>query len=285
MPATNWIITAQCPSQLGTVDAVTGYLYHNQHYIEELHSFDDTHSQRFFIRARFRTAEGFDEEKFRLQFALRAEKFDMQWEMTLDQHKPKVLILVSKFDHCLNDLLYKYRIGQLNMEIPAIVSNHPDLRSLADWYDIPYHHLPVSAETKAEQEAQLWQLIQETSSELVVLARYMQVLSPELCKKLQGWAINIHHSLLPGFKGAKPYHQAYEKGVKTVGATAHYINDDLDEGPIIAQGIEAVDHTYYPEDLIAKGRDIERVTLSRAVKYHIEKRIFLNGNRTVVFSD
>lgn len=285
MSENTWVLTAQCSSELGTVDAVTGYLYHNGHYIEELHSFDDKISERFFIRACFRTDGGFDEEKFRTLFALRADKFDMKWELQSQNHKPKVIILVSKFDHCLNDLLYNYKLGQLKIEIPAIISNHPNLEPLANWYQIPYYHLPISAETKPQQEQKLWQIIQDNNAELVVLARYMQVLSSELCQKLEGWAINIHHSLLPGFKGAKPYHQAYEKGVKTVGATAHYINDDLDEGPIIAQGIEAVDHSYYPEDLIAKGRDIERITLSRAVRYHVEKRVFLNGNRTVVFSD
>ena len=270
---------------MGTIDAVTGHLYQNQHYIEELHSFDDSSSQQFFIRVNFRVPEGFDATKFKQAFALKAEPFSMQWALTPQSHKPKVVILVSKFDHCLNDLLYKYKIGQLNIEIPAIISNHPDLKPLADWYNIPFHHLPISKETKQQQEQKIWEIIQNTNSELVILARYMQVLSPAMCQKLEGWAINIHHSLLPGFKGAKPYHQAYEKGVKTVGATAHYINDDLDEGPIITQGIEAVDHSYYPEDLVAKGRDIESKTLSKAVKYHAEKRVFLNKNRTVVFAD
>tara|TARA_Y100000782_G_scaffold71835_2_gene77724 strand:+ start:72561 stop:73190 length:630 start_codon:yes stop_codon:yes gene_type:complete len=209
----------------------------------------------------------------------------MQWTLTPQSQKTKVIILVSKFDHCLNDLLYKYKIGQLNIEIPAIISNHPDLKPLADWYNIPFHHLPISKETKQQQEEKIWEIIQKTESELVILARYMQVLSPAMCKKLEGWAINIHHSLLPGFKGAKPYHQAYEKGVKTVGTTAHYINDDLDEGPIITQGIEAVDHSYYPEDLVAKWQDIESKTLSKTVKYHTERRVFLNKNRTVVFAD
>ncbi|MEH6577800.1 MAG: formyltetrahydrofolate deformylase [Amphritea sp.] len=285
MASRNWILTAQCPSRLGTIDAVTGLLYQNSNYISELHSFDDSHSERFFIRAQFKAEDSFDEADFRQQFANRAEKFSMQWDLRQADYKPKVAIMVSKFDHCLNDLLYKYRIGQLAIEIPAIISNHPDLESLAKWHNIPYHYLPITADTKADQEAKVWQIIKQSDAELVVLARYMQVLSADMCHKLDGWAINIHHSLLPGFKGAKPYHQAYEKGVKTVGATAHYINDDLDEGPIIAQGIEPVDHTYFPEDLVAKGRDIERVTLSRAVRYHVEKRVFLNGNRTVVLSD
>lgn len=280
----HWILTAQCPSKLGTIDAVTGLLRQNQLYVTELHSFDDEVHHNFFIRASFRADEQFEEPTFRKAFTERAAEFEMQWELRPADYRPKVVIMVSKFDHCLSDLLYQYKTGSLNIEIPAIISNHPDLKPLADWYGIPYHHLPITAETKPEQEAEVWKIIQDSEAELVVLARYMQVLSAEMCQKLEGWAINIHHSLLPGFKGARPYHQAYEKGVKTVGATAHYVNDDLDEGPIIAQGIEPVDHSYYPEDLIAKGRDIERVTLTRAVRYHVEQRVFLNGSRTVVFA-
>ncbi|GGK70783.1 formyltetrahydrofolate deformylase [Amphritea balenae] len=280
----HWILTAQCPSRLGTIDAVTGLLRQHQLYVTELHSFDDSHSNRFFIRACFNAESALKEDDFRQQFSERASEFEMSWELRPADYKPRVIMLVSKFDHCLNDLLYQYKMGSLNIEIPAIISNHPDLKELAGWYDIPFHHLPITADTKPQQEAQIWQIIQESNAELVVLARYMQVLSAEMCQKLEGWAINIHHSLLPGFKGAKPYHQAYEKGVKTVGATAHYINDDLDEGPIIAQGIDSVDHAYYPDDLVAKGRDIERVTLTRAVRQHVEQRVFLNGNRTVVFA-
>ena len=207
----------------------------------------------------------------------------MVWELTAPNHRPRVAIMVSKYDHCLNDLLYRYRTGQLNIEVPVIISNHPDLESLAQWHNIPYYHLPITADTKPEQEAKVRELIEEYDAELVVLARYMQVLSSEMCQYLDGRAINIHHSLLPGFKGARPYHQAWEKGVKMVGATAHYVNDDLDEGPIIAQGIQTVDHAHYPEDLVAKGQDIERITLFNAIKCHVEKRVFLNGKRTVVF--
>lgn len=209
----------------------------------------------------------------------------MEWALTDPNHKPRVAILVSKYDHCLNDLLYRLRTGQLNIEVPVIISNHPDLESLAQWHDIPYYHLPITADTKPEQEAEIIKLLEQYDTELVVLARYMQVLSPQLCQYLDGKAINIHHSLLPGFKGARPYHQAWEKGVKMVGATAHYVNNDLDEGPIITQGIQSVDHAHFPEDLIAKGQDIERVTLFNAVRYHIQKRVFLNGSRTVVFSN
>ena len=277
-----WILTADCPSMLGTVDVVTRHLYEQRCYVTEHHSFDDRLSGRFFIRVEFRAPGGFDEDGFRAGLAERSEAFGMAFELTAPNHRPKVVIMVSKADHCLNDLLYRQRIGQLAMDVVAVVSNHPDLEPLAHWHKIPYYHFALDPNDKPAQERKVLQVIEESGAELVILARYMQVLSPELCRRLDGWAINIHHSLLPGFKGAKPYHQAYNKGVKMVGATAHYINNDLDEGPIIAQGVEVVDHAHYPEDLIAKGRDIECLTLARAVGYHIERRVFLNANRTVV---
>lgn len=280
------IITASCPSRPGTVDVVTRFLFKKGFYINEIHSFDDTDEQRFFIRIEFRPDSGdvFDHAEFCREFELRAAEFEMQWELTTMPYKSKVVIMVSKHDHCLNDLLYRYRTGDLNIEIPAIISNHPDLEELAKWHGIPYYHLPISKETKPEQEAKVWKIIQESEADLVVLARYMQVLSSDMCKKLSGKAINIHHSLLPGFKGARPYYQAYDRGIKLVGATAHYVSDDLDEGPIITQGVETVDHSYYPQDLAAKGRDIECLTLSRAVRCHIEHRIFLHGKKSVVFA-
>ena len=277
-----WILTADCPSVLGTVDAVTRYLFEQGCYVTEHHSFDDRLSSRFFIRVEFRQPEGFDESSFRAGLAERGESFGMIFELTAPNYRPKVVIMVSKADHCLNDLLYRQRINQLSMDVVAVVSNHPDLEPLARWHDIPYYHFPLDPKDKPSQERKVLQVIEQAGAELVILARYMQVLSPELCRRLDGWAINIHHSLLPGFKGAKPYHQAYNKGVKLVGATAHYINNDLDEGPIITQGVEVVDHSHYPEDLIAKGRDIECLTLARAIGYHIERRVFLNANRTVV---
>jgi len=219
-----------------------------------------------------------------LLFEQKASEFNLQWQLASSPYMSKVVIMVSKHDHCLNDLLYRYRTGDLNIEIPAIISNHPDLEALAKWHNIPYYHLPITKETKPEQEAKVYQIIQDSGADLVILARYMQVLSNEMSKKLSGRAINIHHSLLPGFKGARPYYQAYDRGIKLVGATAHYVSDALDEGPIITQGVETVDHSYYPQDLAAKGRDIECLTLSRAVRYHIEHRIFLHGNKTVVFA-
>ncbi|MCW4150453.1 MULTISPECIES: formyltetrahydrofolate deformylase [Halomonadaceae] len=279
-----WILAAQCTSRLGTVDVVTRFLKEQRCYITEQQSFDDRLSERFFIRTEFRPEdETFDADAFQSAFAERAADFEMSFELTAPETRIPVVIMVSKADHCLNDLLYRYRIGQLPIDIRAIVSNHPDLAPLAEWHDIPYRHLPITPQTKPEQEAQVWAEIEAAGAELVILARYMQVLSSGMCKKLTGKAINIHHSLLPGFKGARPYHQAYEKGVKLVGATAHYINDDLDEGPIITQGVEPVSHTDYPEDLVAKGRDVECLTLARAVTLHVERRVFLHANRTVVF--
>lgn len=287
--ADSWILTAQCPSQLGTVDVVTRFLKESGCYITEQQSFDDTHVKRFFIRTEFTPQQSsrgavFDAETFQTDFAERAAGFEMEFELTAPDAWMPVVIMVSKADHCLNDLLYRYRTGQLSIDIRAIVSNHPDLESLAQWHDLPYYHFPITPQTKAEQEAKVWQVVEESGAELVILARYMQVLSSEMCTRLAGRAINIHHSLLPGFKGARPYHQAFEKGVKLVGATAHYINDDLDEGPIITQGVEPVSHADAPEDLVATGRDIECLTLARAVSLHVERRVFLHQRRTVVFS-
>jgi formyltetrahydrofolate deformylase len=255
-------------------------------YVDQHQSFDDRIAEQFFIRIAFHPQEeGFSADEFNRAFKTFAARYNMTWTLTPPDKRPKVAILVSKYDHCLNDLLYRHRTGQLNIDIPLIISNHPDLKSLADAHDIPYYHLPITKETKPEQEAQIKDLLIQYEVELVVLARYMQVMSPAMCEFLDGWAINIHHSLLPGFKGAKPYHQAWEKGVKLVGATAHYINNDLDEGPIIAQGIRDADHNSYPEDLVRKGQDVERVVLARAVQMHIENRVFLSGQRTIVLQD
>jgi formyltetrahydrofolate deformylase len=207
----------------------------------------------------------------------------MEWSIHDAEKKPRVLLMVSKFDHCLVDLMYRQRTGVLKMDISAVVSNHPDFKALVEAQDIPFILMPVTPETKAQQENRLMEIVGETNSELVVLARYMQVLSNDLCQRLRGRAINIHHSFLPGFKGAKPYHQAHERGVKLTGATAHYVTADLDEGPIIEQIVERVDHTYTPEKLAAAGRDSECRALAAAVRFHIERRVFLNGSRSVVF--
>ncbi|MGO1297153.1 MAG: formyltetrahydrofolate deformylase [Vibrio sp.] len=281
-----WVFTGSCPSKLGTVDVVTRFMAESGNYIDEIHSFDDRVQRQFFLRIEFTpNQDEFSVTQFNEEFAQRAHAFGMHWDLSPSSQKQRVAILVSKFDHCLNDLLFRVRTGQLHIEVPVIISNHPDLEPLAKWHNIPYYHLPITPETKLAQEQQILALLEEYHIDLTVLARYMQVLSPEMCGQLDGKAINIHHSLLPGFKGARPYHQAWEKGVKMVGATAHYVNNDLDEGPIITQGIQTVDHAHYPEDLISKGQDIERITLFNAVRYHVEKRVFLSGKRTVVFSN
>ena len=236
------------------------------------------------MRTSFRPADSqFNRDAFINAFQQVADEFAMDWEIHDTTVRPRVLIMVSRFEHCLNDLLYRYRTGVLNIEIPAIVSNHTDLADLAEWHGIPYFHIPVDQNGPAEAESRLKKIIQETDTELVVLARYMQILSDDLCGQLQGHVINIHHSLLPGFKGGRPYHQAHARGVKLIGATAHYVTEDLDEGPIIEQTVERVDHAHSAEDLTAVGRDVEAITLARAVRFHIEHRVFLNGKRTVVF--
>lgn len=284
MPS-NYILSLSCDDKPGLVADVTSKLAVAGGNILESQQFNDVISGRFFMRICF---EGSDNMGaiFRKDFASLAAQYNMQWKLR-DQNAPmKVLLMVSKFDHCLGDLLYRHRIGELNMEIVGIASNHPKeaLRlTLVD--DIPYHHLPVTKETKPAQEAQIKALVEESGAELVVLARYMQILSDDLTAFLSGRCINIHHSFLPGFKGAKPYHQAFDRGVKMIGATAHYVTADLDEGPIIHQDAEDVSHADTPEDLVRKGRDIERRVLARAVHYHLADRVFLNDSKTVVFKD
>lgn len=277
------ILTISCPDRTGIVAAVSGFLAGQGIFISESSHFGDPATGRFFMRTVFETEAAPPLDRLRAAFAEIGERFAMAWRIDDAARRDRVLILVSRFDHCLNDLLYRYRTGALVIDIPAIVSNHPDLAPLAQWHGIPFHHLPVARETKRQQETALEKLIAELSIDLVVLARYMQVLSPELCAHLSGRCINIHHSFLPSFKGAMPYHQAHVRGVKLIGATAHYVTTDLDEGPIIEQAVERVDHTHTPEDLVAIGRDIESVVLARAVRWHVERRILLNGSKTVVF--
>lgn len=281
---TEFVLKASCDATSGIVAAVTSYLAQNDCYISEMHQFDDEENQLFFMRAVCRIEN--DEntiESIRAGFDEKVSHFNMKWDI-LDKSEPvRVLLMVSKFDHCLDDLLYRHRKGELPMEVMAVVSNHKDLRPMAEREGIRFVHLPVTKENKAEQEEALLDIITETGTDLVVLARYMQILSDSLCKKLHGRAINIHHSFLPGFKGAKPYHQAHQRGVKLIGATAHYVTSDLDEGPIIEQSVQPVDHTYSPERLVAVGRDTETVALATAVKMHLEHRVFMYGNKTIVF--
>jgi formyltetrahydrofolate deformylase len=280
-----YVLSASCPSRMGTTAAITGFLAVRRFYLMEMHQFDDTISQRFFVRITFCAVQGemVDLARLRGEFAAIAAAEEMEWRLQDSRARMRVLILVSNFDHCLEDLLYRHRTGELKMDVTAIVSNHVTLQPTATRHNLPFFHLPVTPTTKAEQERRLLELIDSTRTELVVLARYMQILSDELCARLRGRAINIHHSFLPGFKGAKPYHQAYDRGVKVIGATAHYVTHDLDEGPIIEQIVERVDHGSTPEMLVAAGRDSERRALSTAVRYAIEHRVFLNGGRTVVF--
>jgi formyltetrahydrofolate deformylase len=285
MVGARYILTLSCPNRPGIVAAVASHLFEDGGNILEAQQFDDTETDRFFMRLVFnRIDAGRSVAEMRQGFAPLADRFGMSWTLRDPSEKRKVLLMVSKFDHCLTDLLYRWRIGELAFEPTAIVANHPrETYADMDFGTIPFHYLPSTRETKAHQEAQVWKLVEETGTELVVLARYMQVLSDDLAGKLAGRCINIHHSFLPGFKGAKPYHQAHARGVKLIGATAHYVTADLDEGPLIEQDVERISHSDTPEDLIRIGRDIERRVLARAVRYHLDDRVLLNGTKTVVF--
>lgn len=280
-----FILTASGPSAQGQVAGITRYVDSCNGYVEEFDQFDDLHEKRFFARAVFHTAQPTSPHTETLAQGFReiAQRFDMKWSVRRANERPKVLLMASKLDHCVRDLLYRWTRGELKMEVAAVVSNHPDLEDLVESYRLPFLHLPVTPATRLEQETKLREIIEETNSDLVVLARYMQILSDELCQHLKGRAINIHHSFLPGFKGARPYRQAYERGVKLIGATAHYVTPQLDEGPIIEQVVDRVDHTHSVDNLAATGRDCECQALARAVKLHLERRVFLNGERTVIF--
>jgi formyltetrahydrofolate deformylase len=277
------VLTLSCQDRPGLVAAVAGLLSTQGGNILDAQQFDDLATNRFFMRVVFAIGNA---DAVRRDFAALAVQHDMRWTLRATAERRKVLLLVSKFDHCLGDLLYRHRIGELNMDVVGIVSNHPQAAlKLTVIDDIAYHHLPVTKDSKAAQEAQIKGVIENTGAELIVLARYMQILSDDMAAYLSGRCINIHHSFLPGFKGAKPYHQAYERGVKMIGATAHYVTGDLDEGPIIYQDVEAISHADTPDDLVRKGRDIERRVLARAVHYHLQDRVMLNGTKTVVFRD
>ena len=276
------VLRLSCPDRMGIVAAVGACLLDNACNIVESAQFRDPDSNRFFMRVSFesdRSTLAFLRERF----APLAADFGMWWEVHDLSVKQRLLIMVSRFGHCLNDLLYRFRIGALNVEIPAIVSNHRDFYRLAAEHDVPFHHLPVTPDEKPRRESQLLDLVDELRCDVVVLARYMQVLSPETCARLQGRAINIHHSFLPSFQGARPYSQAHDRGVKLIGATAHYVTAQLDEGPIIEQDVARVDHASTLEDCVNTGRDVECAVLARAVKWHVEHRVLVNGNRTVVF--
>jgi formyltetrahydrofolate deformylase len=278
-----WVLTISCADRPGIVAAVTGRLADIGANISESAQYWDRGANRFFLRIAFLLPAAVEGATVESALAPVMARFDMAHRLADLGRRPKILIMVSKFDHALLHLLYQIRVGWLNAEVVAIVSNHEDSRATAEAAGIPYHVMPVTKDTKAEQEERLMALIAATGAELVILARYMQVLSDEMSQRLAGRVINIHHSFLPSFKGAKPYHQAWERGVKLIGATAHYVTGDLDEGPIIEQETERVSHALTPEDFVATGRDIEARVLARAVKLHLEARVFLNGSRTVVF--
>jgi formyltetrahydrofolate deformylase len=278
-----YIFTISCPDRKGIVAAVAGFLADHDCFITESTHFGDPMSHRFFMRTVFTPGPMTPPIAEATQrFSRVAERFEMVWGIHDAHRKERVLIMVSRFDHCLNDLLYRYRTGDLAIEIPAVVSNHADLKPLAEWHGVPFHHFPVSPETKEAQEERVLELIDTLAIDLVVLARYMQILSPRLCDRLAARCINIHHSFLPGFKGSRPYQRAHAHGVKLIGATAHYVVADLDAGPIIEQEVQRIDHTYSPEDMARVGRDIENAVLARAVRLHIEHRILLNNGRTVI---
>ncbi|MDF9276944.1 formyltetrahydrofolate deformylase [Arthrobacter sp. EH-1B-1] len=287
------VLTVDCVESPGIVHAISGFLFEHGCDILDIKQYGDKAQRHFFMRVHFSFGSSgsqtdavatapFTTEDLRRDFAPVAEQWQLNWQLEPQGRKRRVLVMVSKMGHCLNDLLYRTRTGELPVEIVAVVSNHRDQEGLVEWHGIPFFHVPVTKDTKSEAEARLLDIVDQFDVELVVLARYMQVLSDELSNRMAGRVINIHHSFLPSFKGAKPYHQAYERGVKTVGATAHYVNAELDEGPIISQQVIEVDHTYGPEDLVAVGRDAECAALRNAVRWHCEGRILLLGNRTVV---
>ncbi|AMA61565.1 formyltetrahydrofolate deformylase [Bradyrhizobium sp. CCGE-LA001] len=276
-------MTFSCPDRIGIVHAVSGFLANHGCNIRDSAQFSDRSAGKLFMRLSFEALDEIATSRLQSEFAKVANLFDMTWQLHDFGSKPRLMIMVSRAGHCLNDLLFKYSTGMLDVEIPLIVSNHKDFFRLAASYDIPFHHLPITGDTKLAQEAKLMGLVEQERIDLIVLARYMQVLSDGLCQKMFGRVINIHHSFLPSFKGARPYHQAQARGVKLIGATAHYVTAELDEGPIIEQDVLRVDHSLTPEQLSAVGRDVEAAVLTRAVKFHAENRVLLNGDRTVVF--
>lgn len=279
------VLKFSCQDQPGIVAAVASLFAGLGFNIKESSQFEDTHTGRFFMRTVLECPAGEAEvEAVKQTFASVAAQYGMDWEIYDKAYKPRVLIAVSQWGHCLNNLLNSWKSGALPVEIVGVFSNHTVLQDLVEWYQLPFYHLPITPQTKPQQEAQVLKLLQDAQADFLVLARYMQILSDNLCQQLEGRAINIHHSFLPGFKGAKPYHQAFERGVKQIGATAHYVTADLDEGPIIEQAVERVSHVNSPEEMVEIGRDIEAVVLNRAVKWHAEHRVLLNGCKTVVFS-
>jgi formyltetrahydrofolate deformylase len=279
----SYVLTVSCKSTRGIVAAITGYLADEGCYITDSSQFDDMETGLFFMRLTFISQEGATLDKLKAGFEAVKTRFGMEADILGSEHRMKVLLMVSRFGHCLNDLLYRWKIGALPIEIVGVVSNHFDYQKVVVNHDIPFHHIPVTKANKPQAEARIMDVVEQTGTELIVLARYMQILSDQMCSKMSGRIINIHHSFLPSFKGANPYKQAYERGVKLIGATAHYVTADLDEGPIIEQDIARITHAQSAEDYVSIGRDVESQVLARAVHAHIHHRTFINGNRTVVF--
>ncbi|MBB5538739.1 formyltetrahydrofolate deformylase [Rhizobium giardinii] len=277
------VLTVSCQSARGIVAAITGYLAEKGCYISDSSQFDDLETDLFFMRLTFLSQEGATEEDIKAGFAPVGKKFAMSYRFNDSDERMKVLLMVSRFGHCLNDLLYRWKIGALPIDIVGVVSNHFDYQKVIVNHDIPFHHIKVTKENKPQAEARLMEVVEQSGAELIVLARYMQVLSDAVCKKMSGRIINIHHSFLPSFKGANPYKQAFERGVKLIGATAHYVTKDLDEGPIIEQDVARITHAQSAEDYVSIGRDVESQVLARAVHAHIHHRVFMNGNKTIVF--
>lgn len=278
---TAYVLTLTCPDGPGIVHAVTGVLADAGGNVTESQQYGDPDTGRFHLRVEVEAPA--EEGALREAFAPVAERFAMTWQLDRAGRPLRTLVMVSTAGHCLNDLLFRQRSGRLPIEVPAVVGNHPDLAPLAEFYGVPFHHVPVTRETKPEAEARLLELVEDLDIELVVLARYMQILSDPLCRRLFGRAINIHHSFLPSFKGARPYAQAHDRGVKLIGATAHYVTADLDEGPIIEQDVQRVDHAFTVGEMVGAGQDVEAQVLARAVRWHAERRVLVDGRRTVVF--
>jgi formyltetrahydrofolate deformylase len=281
--AQSWILSFKCPDRLGVVARYSALFLECGAFITEVSNYSDPVTGSFFLRCVFDDREmTISPEEFASRFAQLAADMQMEYTLRPSESLPRVLLAVSKYDHCLNTLLTKWRAGALPANIVGVISNHEDCRGIVEWYGLPYHHLPITPQTKPQQEARILAIMEQEQIDLLVLARYMQILSDDLCRQLQGRAINIHHSFLPGFKGARPYHQAYDRGVKVIGATAHYVTSDLDEGPIISQEVRSIDHQVSVEQMVHYGHDTEATALSQAVRLHCEQRVMLNGQRTVI---
>jgi formyltetrahydrofolate deformylase len=282
--ANNLVLTFRCPDRPGILAAVTDTVHRSGLDIRDAAQFGDDESGQFFVRMHLATTRDGADADFRANFAQTAQRVNLDWQLSAWERKVRTMIAVSKYGHCLNDLLHRWQSGLLHTDIVGVISNHEDMRALVEWHGLPYHHLPVTADTKAAQEARIVELMASERVDLLVLARYMQILSADLCRALDGRCINIHHSFLPSFKGASPYRRAFERGVKLVGATAHYVTRDLDEGPIIEQDVVRVTHATSAEEMTNLGREVEARVLARAVRWHVERRTILNGSKTIVFS-